>query len=196
MRLAPDGRGSGGRAAAHDGSLTLAEQHASTSYRELVERSSVPPNPPSACKPEEELDSLIATLQARQKHGGDESGALTPDPIQWLREMTIKEFVPIFVELAEKYSHSGISMQMDASSLLQGGREIKFEFGIQEYRTQLHGIATTEAIAFHETRHSPDVSGELVSGPMLRLRGLTGEVFRDFICERLTIMLRGAMRRH
>ena len=86
-------------------------------------------------------------------------------------------------------------MQMDASNFLQGGREIKFEFGIRDHRLQLHGIVTSEAIAFHETRHGPDVQGELVSGPMLRLRGLDGSVFREFVCERLTYVLRAATRR-
>ena len=57
------------------------------------------------------------------------------------------------------------------------------------------GTVTTEAIAFHETRYAPDLHGELLSGPMLRLRGLDAGVFRKFICERLTILLRGAMRR-
>ncbi len=103
--------------------------------------------------------------------------------------------MPIFVELMEKYSTSGISMHMDASNFLQGGREISFEFGLGEYRAHLLGTVTTEAIAFHETRYNPEVQGELVSGPMLRLRNLTGETFRNFICERLTTLLRYAMRR-
>ncbi len=72
---------------------------------------------------------------------------------------------------------------------------MRFEFGIGECRTQLHGTVTTEAIAFHETRYNPDVQGELLSGPMLRLRALDGDVFRSFVCERLTILLRDATRR-
>jgi len=138
---------------------------------------------------------LIANLGDTQD--GSSCGTTgKPDPIQELRELTINELVPIFVELVEKYAQSGINMQMDASSLLEGGREIKLEFGVGGHRMQLQGTVTTEAIAFHETRHSPGVQGELISGPMLRLRGLTGEIFRDFVCERLTVLLRAAIRRH
>ena len=167
------------------------------SYRELVQQVRLPSakadrNP----DPEEELDSLIALLKERRQQAGDQIVVLAPDPIQVLRELTINELVPIFVKLMEKYSKSGISMHMDASNFLEGGREIKFEFGLGEYRTQLHGTVTTEAIAFHETRHSPDVDGELVSGPMVRLRGLNAEKFRIFLCERLTQLLRTAVRRH
>ena len=117
------------------------------------------------------------------------------DPIQALREVTVNELVPTFVELMEKYSKSGVSMQMDASNFLEGGREIKFEFRIGEYRTQLQGTVTTDGIAFHETRHAPDIHGELSSGPMLRPRQLNSKAFRDFVCQRLTVLLRTAMRR-
>lgn len=163
-------------------------------YRELV-RQVCPPSAEPARNPEEELDSLITVLKERQQRAADHNGGLDPDQIQALRELTINELVPIFVELMEKYSKSGISMHMDASSFLEGGREIKFEFGLGQHRTQLHGTVTTEAIAFHETRHTPDVHGELVSGPMVRLRSLNGEKFRNFICGRLTQLLRTAMRR-
>lgn len=167
---------------------------APNSHRESLEHrpaTSVPRN----CAPEEELDSLITLLKERRRQGANQAGSLAPDPIQSLRELTLSELVPVFVELMEKYSKSGVSMQMDASNFLEGGREIRFEFGIGEYRTQLLGTVTTEAIAFHETRYTPDVHGELVSGPMLRLRNFTGQTFRNFVCERLTVLLRAAMRR-
>ncbi|UCC29729.1 MAG: hypothetical protein JSU86_16180 [Phycisphaerales bacterium] len=168
---------------------------APNSYRELV-RQVHPPSAKPARKPEEELDSLITLLKERQQRAADQNAGLDPDQIQTLRELTINELVPIFVELMEKYSKSGISMHMDASNFLEGGREIKFEFGLGQHRAQLHGTVTTEAIAFHETRQTPDVHGELVSGPMVRLRALNGEKFRNFICERLAQLLRTAVRRH
>ena len=166
----------------------------SKTYRDLVEQTR-PQKPPPPLPPEQELDTLITALKERQKQAANEHDAGAPDPIQTLREVMANELVPTFLELVEKYSKSGMSMQMDASNFLEGGREIRFEFGIGDYRTQLHGTVTTEAIAFHETRYAPDVHGELLSGPMLRLRGLDARVFRAFICERLTILLRGAVRR-
>ncbi len=164
------------------------------SFRELVGRTRAPLKPPLR-SPEEELDSLIDAFKDRQQEGPDKAVALKPDAVQELRRLTINELIPVFVELVEKYSQSDFSMQMDASNLLEGGREIKFEFGIGEYRTVLLGTVTTEAIAFHETRYSPEVYGQLISGPMLRLRGLDRHTFRDFICERLTLLIRTATRR-
>ena len=107
----------------------------------------------------------------------------------------LKELIPDFVELVDKYSKAGISMQMDASNLLQGGREIKLEFSIGEYSVELEGTVTSDAIAFHETRYAPDVRGELISGPMLRLRQLDAAAFRSFVCERITLLFRTATRR-
>ncbi len=146
-------------------------------------------------KIEDELDSLIPSLIERQKQVSSQTGGHDPDRIRALRELTLREFIPIFVELVEKYSESGMTMQMDASNFLEGGRELRFAFGIGEYRTELLGTVTTEAIAFHETRYSPEVTGELVSGPMLRLRNLNGEIFRDFVCDRLMVLVRSVMRR-
>ena len=160
-------------------------------YHSLVRRTR-PPGPPQPTASEDELDGLINRLKERRR-GRDP--AATPDPIEALREMTLTELIPVFVELVEKYSKSGISLQMDASNFLQGGREIWFEFGIGEYRVQLIGTVTSEAIAFQETRFSPEMRGELISGPMLRLRQLTGAGFRHFICERLCVLLRSVIRR-
>ncbi len=155
----------------------------------------VQPPPLEERRVEDELDTLISVLSARSRQTADGAGPFEDDPLLALRELTLNTLVPVFVELVEKYSSSGISMQMDASNFLEGGREIKFEFGLGEYRSQLHGTVTTEGIAFHETRYSPDFQGELTSGPMLRLRGLNAATFRQFVCERLTFLLRAAARR-
>jgi len=144
---------------------------------------------------EGELDTLITLLGDRKAKAAERTATVVPDPIQVLRERTVKEYIPVFVEMMEKYSKSGVAMEMDASNLLQGGREIKFEFTVGEYRSVLQGTVTTEGIAFHETRYAPDIQGELTSGPMLRLRSLTGDTFRDFVCERLAILVRTALRR-
>ncbi|MCH7592437.1 MAG: hypothetical protein IH989_06645 [Planctomycetes bacterium] len=111
-----------------------------------------------------------------------------------LRKLMLEKLIPVFVELVEKYSEAGFAMQMDASNFLEGGREIRFEFGIGDYRTELLGTVTTEAIAFHETRFSPNVHGDLISGPMLRLHTLDSVTFRDFVCERLLVLARSRLR--
>ena len=144
---------------------------------------------------EGELDRLISLLHERKAKEAQSTASSPPDPIHILREKTVQEFIPLFIELVEKYAKSGITMEMDASNLLQGGRELKFEFAAGEYRSVLHGTATPEGIAFSETRYAPEIRGELTSGPMLRLRNLTGNVFRDFVCERLSILVRSSLRR-
>lgn len=145
-------------------------------------------------KIESELDSIVAALKERSTAGLSAGTAGQPGRIQALRKLMIEELIPVFVELVEKYSNAGFTLQMDASNFLEGGREIRFEFGIGDSRTDLLGTVTTEAIAFHETRYSPNVQGELISGPMLRLHTLDAEVFRNFVCERLLVLARSAMR--
>ena len=161
-----------------------------TAYGELARKGQLPPRQPENM--EDTLDGLVSQFKESERQPPDTP--TTPDPIQVVREKMLTEFIPIFVELAEKYAESHIGLEMDAADLLKGGREIKFQFSAGDYRTELHGTVTSEAIAFHETRHTPRIHGELASGPMLRLRGLTGEVFRNFLCERLAILLRTALR--
>jgi hypothetical protein len=157
-------------------------------------KGSISPGGAPALSAEGELDSLLTRVeQDKQKKA---AAALTdspkPDPITLLREQTLRDLIPAFVELSEKYGRKGIAMQMDAAGFLQGGRDIKFEFCVGAFRSQLHGTVTTEAIAFHEVKHSPSVQGELVSGPWLRLRHLTTDAFRQFLCERLGLLVRAA----
>ncbi len=164
-------------------------------YGQLVkENTPDDPMPPTPCA-EEELDTLISAIKRRETEAADVGESVKQDPIRQLRHLVINELVSVFVELVEKYAKTGISMQMDASNLLEGGREVRFEFGVGDHRAQLLGTATNDVIAFHETRHSPEVHGDLVSGPMLRIRALTADSFRNFICERITLLLRAAIRR-
>ena len=145
-------------------------------------------------KTETELDSLVSVLKDRNAEDAAAEKSSEPARLQGLRRLMIEELIPAFVDLVEKYSAVGFSMQMDASSFLEGGREIRFEFGIADFRTELLGTVTTEAIAFHETRYSPNVHGDLISGPMLRLHTLDAVTFRDFICERLLVLARSRLR--
>ncbi len=170
-----------------------AEARPITQYQQLIER--VKPPIPISRTAETELDRLIRAIEERTARASKPRIHEVVDPLQQLRELTLNELVPVFVELVEKYSKSGMAMHMDASSLLEGGRELHFEFGIGDYRMQLQGMVTTDAIAFHEVRHAPDVEGQLIAGPMLRLKTLDASTFREFVCGRLTVLLRQAHRR-
>ena len=164
-----------------------------TTYQQLV--ASLKPLATKPQSSESQLDKLLAAVAERERQARESEIQPPAEPIQLLREKVVREMIPVFVELVEKYSAHGISMQMDASSLLEGGRELAFEFGMGDFRIQLQGTVTNDSIAFHEVRNSPEVQGQLVAGPMLRLRRLDVEAFREFVCERLTALLRFAARR-
>ena len=152
------------------------------------------PSSPPGKNLENELDALIHVIKRRTQEPADD-GHGDQSPLQSLRRLMVNELVPVFMDLVDKYSKANISLQMDASNFLEGGREIKFEFTTGEYRTQLHGTVTDEGIAFHEVRYSPEFHGELATGPMLRLRQLNAKTFREFICDQLTHLLRTSLRR-
>lgn len=169
----------------------MSKTPAKTGYGELVERT-LPAKEPQK-DAEFEVDALITNLQERKNKTREGQTSAEPDQMELLRRQTMEEYIPIFVELMEKYRQSGITMEMDASNFLQGGREMSFEFALGEYRAKLMGTVTTEGIAFHETRYTPEVRGELVSGPMLRLRSLNADTFRKFVCARLALLLKSAL---
>lgn len=153
------------------------------------------PRHPDEPDPEEGLDALITQFTQRREQQALVVQEHKPDPIQLLREDVLNEYIPVFMELTEKYAAAHIAMEMDASNLLQGGREIKFCFSLHGFRQELLGTATSEAIAFHETRYGPDNEGALSSGPLLRLRRLNAQTFKQFICNQLATLVRDAMRR-
>ena len=143
---------------------------------------------------EQNLDALLAAMHEQSQR--PQSQPASPlDPIQSLRDQVLRELIPEFEELVEKYTRNGVSMQLDASNLLDGGREIKFEFAVGPHRSQLDGTVTSDAIAFHEVRYAPDIQGQLLAGPMLRLRLLNRDTFREFVCERLALVLKQASKR-
>lgn len=165
-----------------------------TQYRLLIERTK-PPTPVERTT-EGELDRLLCVIDERRKIERKRKRTPKVDPLVALRDLTIKELVPAFVALVEKYGGNGIAMHMDASNLLEGGREIKFEFAYGSYRMELQGTVVTDAIAFHEVRHAPDIQGDMVAGPMLRLKTLSADTFREFVCGRVMVLIRLANRRH
>ncbi|MBI1825338.1 MAG: hypothetical protein HY287_13720 [Planctomycetes bacterium] len=151
--------------------------------------------PAQARSAENDLDALLNSYRQKSAEPGAGEAAMVQDPIQALREQIIRDLIPCFLELVEKYCRSGVQLQMDASNLLDGGRELKFEFSLGDYRSELQGTVTTDVIAFHEVRSAPDIHGQLLAGPMLRLKQLSPKTFREFVCERLALLLKQASRR-
>jgi len=175
------------------GSETVGTTRKQTQYQQLIERTKPPVQVEQTT--ENELDRLLVIIEDRKRRAHLQKAKPKADPLIALRDITVKELVPTFVDLVEKYGQTGVAMQMDASSLLEGGREVKFEFAFGAYRMELQGTVVTDAIAFHEVRHAPDLQGQMVAGPMLRLKTLSAKTFRDFICGRIMILIRLAHRR-
>lgn len=176
------------------GVTTMSDEARKPTQYELL-RAKNQPQRPTKKTAEGELDRLVAAMEDRRRQDEKkETPKPKVDPLQHLREQMVREFIPVFVELVEKYSETGVAMHMDASNLLEGGREINFEFGLGEYRTQLQGTVTSDSIAFHEMRFAPQIRGQIVAGPMLRLKGLSAKTFREFVCSRLTVLIRQASR--
>jgi len=153
------------------------------------------PMPSFSTSGERALDDLVYQFQTRREPPAPAASNPPPDPIEVFRKQLVSTLIPTFVEISEKYAASGIAMEMDASKLLGGGREIQFRFSVGQWRTELLGTVTSDVLAFQEIRHTPEMQGEITSGPMLRLRRLNAEIFREFICERLAMVLRSAIRR-
>ncbi len=170
----------------------LAKEPQKTEYAQLVRR--VAPASRKQPPPEQDLDLLLDQLEEKKARSDPDQQPPKADPIEKLRESMLAEYIPIFVELSEKYAKSKVALEMDASNLLQGGRELKIAFSISGYRTDLLGTVTTEAIAFHLTHHTPDTGAQIASGPLLSLRRLNPKTFRDFICGQLALLVRTAMR--
>ena len=112
-----------------------------------------------------------------------------------LREQFRHELVPVFADLQVKYEAAGVEMAMDAQKFLDGGTELLIEVAYANYGLRMAGTATRDGIAFRESQFANDVSGVATTGPMLRGRSLTGVVFREFLCERISQLVRSAMRR-
>ena len=171
----------------------MTESKPTNSYQQLVKKTT--PISASGRSTENDLDALLKNMSRQEQQSADAAPVAKVDRIQQLRELVMNELIPAFVDLVDKYAASGISMDMDASNLLQGGREIRFEFRLGDYRMQLAGTVTSDTIAFQETRYHPNMRGEIMSGPMLSLRRLDANLFRDFICERLTVLARSVIRK-
>lgn len=139
---------------------------------------------------EGESNRLMALVQKPKAIVQPGTATGGPDRLSRLRALIVEELIPAFDELKEKYAASEVFLEMDASSFLDGGREMIFQFQVGDCQTKLAGTVTSEAIAFHETTSAPDMEGELASGPMLRLHRLNARTFKEFICERLAGLLK------
>lgn len=143
---------------------------------------------------EEKLDALLGSL-IRQESGkrGEGREGEKASPLEVLRRQMREELIPAFDEIRKKYESLGISMTMDASDFLDGGRHITLEFAREPYIIRLEGAVTDRAIGFNEVHSTRLVEGTIKSGPMLMTRRLSVEQFREFVFERVAILIKSVL---
>ena len=147
---------------------------------------------------EAKLDTLLEqhARKLREEELRKENNARKQDPMEDIRELFETELMPAFDNLREKYRANDISLELDALKLLQGGREIVIDIEYAGVGMRFDGTVMSNVIAFQLTRYSSqDPAGITASGPTLRVRGLTANRFRDFICQRIAALVQAVMQR-
>ncbi len=166
-----------------------------TEYQNLIRQCRTRKRAPMS--PEQQLDALLVTKQRLEKERSVKAGRAdsAAAALSDLRGQFRDELAPVFSDLQSKYESAGVDMAMDAEPFLSGGTELLIEVAYGDYGLRMAGTATRDGIAFRESQFANDVSGVATTGPMLRARTLTGVVFREFLCERISQLVRSAMRR-
>ena len=141
----------------------------------------------------DEAEKRLDQLLDRHAHAPAAQRSETPadrGPVERLRERFRNEFVPLVEVLQAKYGDRGVNLRMDAEDFMQGGRRVNLSVEFGGTGIRLEGTVTNTSIAFCQTRYSKDdPAGLTASGPSLRTNGLTVEVFRTFVCDRITAIV-------
>jgi len=170
---------------------TVAIDKLRTSYKSLVKKwATLPQDEMSA---EEKLDTLLTADAGR---GAEEQNATVarPSPLDVFRNQLQEELIPACEEIKQKYAIKGITLEMDASDFLGGGRKLLIEIAMQTHAVHLDGTVMEGGIAFNEIQSTGGVAGAMCSGPMLRTRQLTPDGFREFVCGRIALLVRSILR--
>ena len=147
---------------------------------------------------ESKLDSLLDQHSRSQEGAGPASkeASLPVTPLDRLRQLVEGELIPAFEELRRKYEGKGITLVLDASNFLRGGRDIKVVIEFAGTGLRFDGTVMPNSIAFQQTRFAKDdPAGLTASGPTLRTRSLTGDTFRDFVCDRIVGLVQAVTQR-
>ncbi len=142
---------------------------------------------------EQELDALLGKVEEKKARKQNEPEEKT-DTLDVFRARMRQEYIPVFDELAEKYSHKGLTMDLDVDELLGGGTTIKIRMTYGDLIMELDGTASRGGVAFYIIRGTGTSKGAMVSGPMLRIRNLEAAQFRQFLVDHLGQLIKDALR--
>lgn len=143
---------------------------------------------------EQQLDALLSLHQKRRAQQEQPEVDAKQSALERLRVQMRDELMPVFDNLKAKYAEAGIFIEMDARDFLSGGVGLLVEVEYDVYGMQMEGTVRPQGIAFQEARYCNNIRGVVRAGPMLRTRNLTGQQFREFLCERISQLVRSAMR--
>lgn len=152
------------------------------------------PMPQAQDQPEDELDALLVKVEQKKENAGSDQDDDQVDAVDIFRARLRQVYKPVFNEIAEKYASRGVILRMDADDFLGGGAGLKFKFIYGDMSMTLDGTVTRSGVAFYMIRGFGASPGTVLSGPMLRVRNLSGEEFRTFIVDHLSALIKDAIR--
>ncbi len=147
---------------------------------------------------EAKLDSLLEfhSRQEEERELKRKMAAEQRSPLDKLRELFETELVAAFDQLRSKYADKGIVLELDAVGFLNGGRGLRITIEFAGVGMRFDGTVMSNAIAFQQTRYSSqDRSGLTASGPTLRTRNLSAELFREFVCARIAALVQSVVQK-
>lgn len=143
---------------------------------------------------EDNLDELLVKVEQKKAKKEQEQRQPQPDAVAVFRTRMRQVYQPIFEELAAKYSAKNIHMELDAEEFLGGGSNLRIRLSYGELSLDLEGTVMRNGVAFYIIRGVRGTKGAVVSGPMLRIRNLSAEDFREFLVEHLSTLIKDALR--
>jgi hypothetical protein len=174
------------------GGRSVAIEKIRAGYRNLIKKWSDPPLDVTTA--EEKLDALLTAANERAKaHAARGTAEAVLTPLEAFRKKLGEELIPVFDDLARKYAAQGLTLKLDATDFLSGGRKLTIEVSIQTDSLRLDGTVLENGVAFNELRSSGGVPGAIASGAMLRTRLITAEAFREFLCAQMAAFLRSIL---
>lgn len=162
--------------------------------RLIPDEPSFPQSKPSAEPPEDELDALLDKVEEKQAAKVEQPDEERLDVIEIFRSMMRQVYIPTFETVQAKYASKGISMTMDVDEFLGGGSSLKIRLAYGETTMELDGTVMRGGVAFYIIHGIGQNKGAVVSGPLLRIRNLSGEDFRQFLVEHLGQLIKDALR--
>ena len=144
--------------------------------------------------PEDQLDDLLDKVEEKRASRGFEQQESEPDVVDVFRGSMRQVYMPVFEMLCAKYAPKGIAMELDVDEFLGGGSSLKIKFAYGDLTMDLDGTVMRGGVAFYIVRGVGNNKGAVVSGPMLRIRNLTAEDFREFIVDHLSQLIKDALR--